>query len=497
MTVDEDQNIERVRLADAGDYPPGRMLELSTHVPTTGETFKDAFDITERVLGEKIAQGSLFAYLFRRFGFPNRGSDPERDLASYMLTTTLPDMLLRITPYSGGNTSISFMFMVPSEVLARCDDWLQRDRDAHQTSFFDWIESEGRVPDWADRVAGQMEREGWPTGRADTGWRRMMPGLAMLSYGADAEDDHADLLTVKNWYRAIVSDYEAVRPLPPVQWRGADVDAWDDEDPMKPYALAMAETLNDLKRPVWIRDCAIWIHGAIDEADQPEDLGPDADAAASAGFPSGVLGNHDPEAFSRLHGAVQELDEDPVVAMTRAAEILEAWKARAVIDADATEEPTVARGETVWTPRTDAEEGLTPGLLDGHAERIFTHGGCDALAIAIHDAMGWPLIAITDAHNVHDGKAGGGSAMHWGVQHPSLLFIDVDGRHDVEDVVRSYDGDADEGRAAWGLSTREDAMEWWNEAGRKVSLETAALFAEAVVDRFHEQLAAPKEGEQA
>jgi len=148
-----------------------------------------------------------------------------------------------------------------------------------------------------------------------------------------------------------------------------------------------------------------------------------------------------------------------------------------------------------WRPAGELEDGLTPGVIDGHAERVFTQGGCGALAIALHDGMGWPIVAITDAHNVHDGRAGGGSALHWGVQHPSLLFIDVDGMHDMDEITRSYDGDADEGKAAWGLSTRADAEEWWNEAGRKVSLATAALFVEPVVDRFHEQAAKPKEEE--
>jgi hypothetical protein len=148
-----------------------------------------------------------------------------------------------------------------------------------------------------------------------------------------------------------------------------------------------------------------------------------------------------------------------------------------------------------WRPDGELEGSLTPGIIDGPAGRVFTSGGCGALAIALHDAMGWPIVAITDAHNVHDGKAGGGSAMHWGVRHPSGLFIDVDGGHDVDEITRAYDGDADDGQAAWGLSTRADAEEWWSEAGRKVSLATAALFVGPVVDRFHEQVARPKEDE--
>ena len=43
---------------------------------------------------------------------------------------------------------------------------------------------------------------------------------------------------------------------------------------------------------------------------------------------------------------------------------------------------------------------LTPGKLDGWAERAFTYGACAALAIAIHDAKGWALVKMTDSHNV-------------------------------------------------------------------------------------------------
>lgn len=126
---------------------------------------------------------------------------------------------------------------------------------------------------------------------------------------------------------------------------------------------------------------------------------------------------------------------------------------------------------------------LTPGVIDGAAEYVFTTGGCGAIAIALHDATGWPIVAITDHHNVHAGRAGGGSAMHWTVRHPSGMLLDVDGLHDASDLVDRYDGDADDGRAAWGTSSRADAEEWWNEAGRKVSIELAATFVDAVLER--------------
>jgi len=126
---------------------------------------------------------------------------------------------------------------------------------------------------------------------------------------------------------------------------------------------------------------------------------------------------------------------------------------------------------------------LTPGVIDGAAEHVFTMGGCGALAIALHDATGWPIVAITDHHNVHDGRAGGGSALHWTVRHPSGRLLDIDGLHDVADLVDRYDGEADDGQAAWGISSRADAEEWWNEAGRKIPLSVAATFVDAVLER--------------
>lgn len=147
-----------------------------------------------------------------------------------------------------------------------------------------------------------------------------------------------------------------------------------------------------------------------------------------------------------------------------------------------------------WRPIGELELHLTPGVIDGYAERAFTQGACGALAIAMHDALGWPIIAITDAHNVHDGRAGGGSAMHWGVRHPNGLFIDVDGAHDLDVITRMFAGDADDGESAWGLSTRADTEEWWNEGGRKVGLSTAAMFVQPLLDRLQEHMRRHMEG---
>ena len=49
----------------------------------------------------KMGYGALFAYLFRRFGYPDTGWDDDKQLVKYYLATPEPDMVLAAHP-SGG-----------------------------------------------------------------------------------------------------------------------------------------------------------------------------------------------------------------------------------------------------------------------------------------------------------------------------------------------------------------------------------------------------------
>jgi len=126
----------------------------------------------------------------------------------------------------------------------------------------------------------------------------------------------------------------------------------------------------------------------------------------------------------------------------------------------------------------------TPGKLDPIAERAFLVGACGALAIAMHDTLGWPIIAVTDAHNVENGQAGGGSALHWAVRRPDGMIVDVLGPHTDEELIEEYEAEADDGEAAIGVSTREDVVEWYVECqGEPVPIELARTFVDAVLER--------------
>lgn len=132
-----------------------------------------------------------------------------------------------------------------------------------------------------------------------------------------------------------------------------------------------------------------------------------------------------------------------------------------------------------------SEDRLTPGVLDGAAEHAFSHGACAALAYALNEATGWPIVGITDSHNVHDKKLGGGSSLHWGVRHPDGKFLDIDGLHDFDSVIERFNGYADDEEAAWGIGTKADIEEWYVESqGAPISFEMAATFVEPLLDKI-------------
>lgn len=102
----------------------------------------------------------------------------------------------------------------------------------------------------------------------------------------------------------------------------------------------------------------------------------------------------------------------------------------------------------------------------------------------MHEELGWPIYAVTDAHNVDAGVAGGGSALHWVVKRPDGLFVDVDGAHTKDELVSEYEGEADDGECAVGRSTRADCAEWYCEAqGEPISISMAKKFVDVVVEQ--------------
>lgn len=134
---------------------------------------------------------------------------------------------------------------------------------------------------------------------------------------------------------------------------------------------------------------------------------------------------------------------------------------------------------------------LTPGSIDEVAINYFLHGACGALTMALHDETGWPIVAITDHHNVYDGVSGWGSALHWAVEHPNGQLIDIEGLHDPEELVEQYHDEADDGIAAAARTTRAHVEEWYIEnQGEPIPVSLARTFVRPLLKVIAEQLEA-------
>ncbi len=90
------------------------VLDSDKKYTAAGAGTFDPGNIAQKVL-PNIKGGQLFAYLFRRFGYPSWAWDSDKELTHYCLTTPLEDVFLTVCPamggdYSGGYDCTELMF---------------------------------------------------------------------------------------------------------------------------------------------------------------------------------------------------------------------------------------------------------------------------------------------------------------------------------------------------------------------------------------------------
>lgn len=318
--------LEKIRFASAQDFPAQQLLGLQSNIQT-GENAHDSIDLIEEAFGKTVPQGSLFAYLFRRFGNPNIPSDDYKDLASYLLKTTDDNILLRITPYAGGDSSISVRFMISGDLNALAHQWLIKDRTAHESAFIAWVEESNLLPEWTDAFFAKAQEKGWlhshpePKARAAA----LFSTMHWAEWSAKREKSQDDNVT---WAQNIRAAYHEINPQPAHQYRDPDWQKWLSDDPLKAVAATIFETMHELTRPVWVRDVPInpwgqmtddaaadWHGGDIEDIESP--------VAKSAGYNSGVLSNADPELFATIQARIYRMGMgDPVAGMKKLLENL-------------------------------------------------------------------------------------------------------------------------------------------------------------------------------
>jgi hypothetical protein len=88
----------------------------------------------------------------------------------------------------------------------------------------------------------------------------------------------------------------------------------------------------------------------------------------------------------------------------------------------------------IWNGQDEDDEELTiePGLLDEVALEAYKNGQCLALALAIHDQTGWPLMLLVQGKKQSLQKVKMDDFIHALVRAPDGSYVDIYGNNDPE-----------------------------------------------------------------
>lgn len=279
-------------------------LDFNSFIEATNDSEMVLEDpIVKSVFETEIDYGQLFAYCFRRFGYPNRGWDGYKELVSYLLKTPSEEMYLRVSPNIGNISSITFSFLVKREKYTEIDQYARKDQNEWRARLHDWMEARG-LPDWMDEwlaIYNNDWRQRHPEFPVVSNWREVIDfPYSIKGLGPRPEEINALLSEFK---KESLESYTKLEPFPEYRYRSPDFSKWTDDDPLKPLAEAAIIALTDLKTPVPVRDGLINALGPVTSYKTV------ASTAPSAGYPSGAMGNAAPKEFAQLHSAIVKLGD--------------------------------------------------------------------------------------------------------------------------------------------------------------------------------------------
>ncbi|MCE6958758.1 hypothetical protein LAZ40_06815 [Cereibacter sphaeroides] len=284
----------------------------------TGPEFQDRREMMPVLFGRTtLPYGAATAYLIRRFGTPESGWDSYKELISWRLTTSSPDILLRITPYVGDDLAISMRVFLATDLKQRLDAWEGEMRHAWDLRWEAHVQSLPRRP-WFDQAEAIAQRWGFRD-------RHLSRGLLFV---ADKKGDlPEEIARARDEAHAIKHAFEAADPFPGIRLRPARIRDFAADDPLKEIAAVLADAVRDLKRGVRVRDQAINLFGRVAEAELREH--------PASGLGAGALVNQDPDLFSQLEARFWTLGGgDRQEGMRRALELLPETRVTDREDAD-------------------------------------------------------------------------------------------------------------------------------------------------------------------
>ena len=122
---------------------------------------------------------------------------------------------------------------------------------------------------------------------------------------------------------------------------------------------------------------------------------------------------------------------------------------------------------------------LIPGTITLDAVEAFTRSACAGLAVALHDATGWPIVEVGHCD---------GLPLHFMVRRPNGQLVDIRGAHTDADICDEWEFDTDDGIVTLTEASRDDVLTCYLiDCGEPVPMDLARTFAPTVLDALNDE----------
>lgn len=260
----------------------------------------------------QIQYGNAFAYLYRRFGAPEYPSDEYKQLVSYRLTTGHPDYYVLLSPYtddSDMSNSISFGMMTTYENHKKLVAYEKREQNKWYEEFTKFLVNREFA----------CKQNAMEYGKKFNTRFSLAFGVVFFAHPRYENEDPATYQEAK----ALQATFESKHPFPGHFIRNENPDNWEQDDPLREVYSVFSSFIEDLMRPVSVRDTYFNLLGPVDESFMDEDAC--VEYHSGAGAASGALSNENRELYNELVGYILDLGNmNAIEGMQKAIEIVKA-----------------------------------------------------------------------------------------------------------------------------------------------------------------------------
>lgn len=268
----------------------------------------------------------FIGYLFRRFGYPERGWDGYKEACAYYLTTPDKQLILGIRLTACTDPRININFYADYDLCAEIRG--DNARAEWRKSMRVWFRENREYPPWFDDFVRYLccrmdppPPEGFKIVPEDREVALFDHAVWYCGGVRKGEEEIANRAGA--FYDEVWNAYKKIQPRPETPRRAKNWRRWADDDPLKPLADAAEKALLDLRRPVRVRDQAIDAYGKV-RGDNWVGMRC-VNEPKSAGYaPFGTFINADPELACELTKAVGAFGKNNRRAMQKAIEVLKA-----------------------------------------------------------------------------------------------------------------------------------------------------------------------------